>query len=252
LGPAPPPPRARCTSAGGPPPRRWTATGKGSAARRLRSATSACEQPALAARPSERRPVRSGLVFALANLHDSARSPSLPPPPAHPALQSTSSPRSGRRPSSRRTRPSHRVSCAPVAPIAVAPRRHRASCHRRRGPGPHPPASRRPATSPRTSPRTSVPCAEWCRRASTSATPRLLASPAQKSASASRSIGFWRDFLARAAAGLLYARRRGQDEWDVGFADRVNSALCSPNLALAAHPSSTPLTLDPHPSKSWV
>ena len=193
--------------------------------------------------------MRSGLVFALANLHDSARSPSLPPPPAHPALQSTSSPRSGRRPSSRRTRPSHRVSCAPVAPIAVAPRRHRASCHRRRGPGPHPPASRRPATSPRTSPRTSVPCAEWCRRASTSATPRLLASPAQKSASASRSIGFWRDFLARAAAGLLYARRRGQDEWDVGFADRINSALCSPHLALAAHPSSTPLTrLEPHPS----
>ena len=92
-------------------------------------------------------------------------------------------------------------------------------------------------------------CAEWCRRASTSATPRLLASPAQKSASASRSIGFWRDFLARAAAGLLYARRRGQDEWDVGFADRINSALCSPHLALAAHPSSTPLTrLEPHPS----
>lgn len=149
MGPAPPPPRARCTSAGGPPPRRWTATGKGSAARRLRSATSACEQPALAARPSERRPVRSGLVFALANLHDSARSPSPPPPPAHPALQSTSSPRSGRRPSSRRTRPSHRASCAPVAPIAVAPRRHRASWHRRRGPGPQ---RRRPATSPRNPP----------------------------------------------------------------------------------------------------
>ena len=146
MGPAPPPPRARCTSAGGPPPLRWTATGKGSAARRLRSATSACEQPALAARPSERRPVRSGLVFALANLHDSARSPSPPPPPAHPALQSTSSPRSGRRPSSRRTRPSHRASCAPVAPIAVAPRRHRASCHRgRRGPGPGLPARQPPA-----------------------------------------------------------------------------------------------------------
>lgn len=145
MGPAPPPPRARCTSAGGPPPRRWTATGKGSAARRLRSATSACEQPALAARPSERRPVRSGLVFALANLHDSARSPSPPPPPAHPALQSTSSPRSGRRPSSRRTRPSHRASCAPVAPIAVAPRRHRASCHGRPSvAATRPPASRRP------------------------------------------------------------------------------------------------------------
>ena len=247
MGPAPPPPAHRAhavRSAGGPPLRRWTATGKGSAARRLRSATSACEQPALAARPSERRPVRSGLVFALANLHDSARSPSPPPPPAHPALQSTSSPRSGRRPSSRRTRPSHRASCAPVAPIAVAPRRHRASWHRRRGPGPQ---RRRPATSPRNPPlRTSVPCAEWC-RVSTSATPRLLASPAQKSASASRSIGFWRDFLARAAAGLLYARRRGQDEWDVRFADRINSALCSPHLALAAHPSSTPLTLDPHP-----
>ena len=47
-------------------------------------------------------------------------------------------------------------------------------------------------------------------------------------------------------AGLLRARRRGQDGWGVRFADRSNSALCSPHLTLAAHRSSIPLTLDPH------
>ena len=48
-------------------------------------------------------------------------------------------------------------------------------------------------------------------------------------------------------AGLLRARRRGQDMWGVRFADRSNSALCSPHLTLAAHRSSTPLTFDSHP-----
>ena len=48
-------------------------------------------------------------------------------------------------------------------------------------------------------------------------------------------------------AGLLRARRRGQDGWGVRFADRSNSALCSPHLTLATRRSSTPLTLDSHP-----
>ena len=58
-------------------------------------------------------------------------------------------------------------------------------------PRPRPPAPPAGHLASQPPPRTSVPCAEWC-RVSTSATPRLLASPAQKSASASRSIGFWR------------------------------------------------------------
>ena len=133
--------------------------------------------------------------------------------------------------------------------------------HRRRGPGPAPaPASLQPSTSPRTVPRISVPCAEWSRRASTSATPRLLASPssspAQKSASAgSRSIVLPTSVRGTCGCGLLYARRRGQADWDAGFADRIETQPyvrpTSPSpLTLHRHPSGegSTLTLNPHPS----
>ena len=203
MGPAPPPPRARCTSAGGPPPRRWTATGKGSAARRLRSVTPAWEASALAARPPSgdlrvaRLPCRflvreralTLLHFRLASLRSlrveeaagvQVQDALAPVLRMHPLHQS----------------PSRRAATEPSATVAR---------HQSPRPARPPAASRRPPTSHRTVPRTSVPCAH---RMKSSGSFVGHASAARLSRQKKR---LWpSDFLTR-RAGLLRARRRDQD-----------------------------------------
>ena len=177
-----------------------------------------------------------------------------PPLPARLAPQSTSR-GSGRRPSSRRARA--RPTGAPVAPIAVTPRRHRAFYNRHWSVAAPPPlpARRSPAASrpPRLAPFPEPPSPvqdevvgllRLLRR------PRLGAQPLppneHKLVRLLVRLLFGRGEIAQ-RAGPLRARRRGQDMWGVRFADRSNSALCSPHLTLAAHRSSTPLTFDSHP-----
>ena len=164
---------------------------------------------------AERRPASSATSYLFFGQPLRTRARAHPPPlPARLAPQSTSR-GSGRRPSSRRARA--RPTGAPVAPIAVTPRRHRAFYNRHWSVAapPRPPASRRPPAAHLALHRPSnlrPPCrmksSGFCGFCAGHALARSLSR--QMSTSASRSIAFWarRDSAACGSAACSAARSR--------------------------------------------
>ena len=173
----------------------WAAIIKGGEVRRgaavaLGNASLGSVRPGCSA--AKRRPACSATSVSV----PCTRARAHPPPlPARLAPQSTSR-GSGRRPSSRRARA--RPTGAPVAPIAVTPRRHRAFYNRHWSVAapPCPPAGRRPPAahlalhrSPNLRPPCRMKSSGFCGFCAGHALARSLSR--QMRTSASRSIAFW-------------------------------------------------------------